>query len=447
MTTRDEVLDALDRIEKSGGAGDVADTARIELLSLPPQYYDRILARLQAAYPGLLPPGAPAAQYGAGIEAMKRAETALAHQQSATADFDRRVLEALCHAHKTTVDGRRELEELTAQIDDAARGWDLGTAAGAREFQRFLLAKLDRIMQVVEEANDDDVSKRELAAALAARYDEQTGRPAPPLRQPAEPPPAGPDPGPAEPAAAADPVLVDDAGVFDGPGYGGAEPAGYSAVPAPAPPAGPGFGGGLPAAGGIPGGGVPGGFSLGGLPVPPRRAATPADPEAPAGPAAAAATDAADDDETAGSETAVSGTAPADPTVVTLPDGETVHAGTPRLAAVLQAAVGGTPIDEAFRAQGVTIPPPGTPVTAAVDPSRVAPGDIGMFTDRHALVLGNEKALLDGQIQRIANVRGPSFLGWQHPPALPDPATVPTATEPPQPTPIRPPAVIAQPGR
>lgn len=46
----------------------------------------------------------------------------------------------------------------------------------------------------------------------------------------------------------------------------------------------------------------------------------------------------------------------AGPTPVTLPDGETVTAASPQLAAAIQAAVGGTPIAEAFQQQGMTIP-------------------------------------------------------------------------------------------
>ncbi|MEI6252381.1 MAG: hypothetical protein WCP30_06205, partial [Mycobacteriaceae bacterium] len=103
-------------------------------------------------------------------------------------------------------------------------------------------------------------------------------------------------------------------------------------------------------------------------------------------------------------------------TTVNLPDGDIVTAPSPELAAAITAAVGGTPIPDAFRLQGITIPPPGSPVTAPLDPARLAPGDIGVFADRHALALGNGKVLLDQQIQPIANATGPGFLGWQHPP-------------------------------
>jgi hypothetical protein len=121
------------------------------------------------------------------------------------------------------------------------------------------------------------------------------------------------------------------------------------------------------------------------------------------------------------------------PTTVTLPDGQTLTAASPELAAAIQAAVGGTPIADAFDDEGITIPPPGTAVAEPVDPSRLAPGDIGMFTNRHALALGQSKALLDGQIQHISTVTGPSFLGWEHPPA-PVTTAEPARTDPPAPT-------------
>jgi hypothetical protein len=125
---------------------------------------------------------------------------------------------------------------------------------------------------------------------------------------------------------------------------------------------------------------------------------------------------------------------PPGPTTVTLPDGDTVTAASPQLAAAIKAAVGGTAIADAFHQQGITIPAPGTTVTNAVDPLQAIPGDIGILTDRHALALGHEKALLDGQIQRIASVNGPSFLGWEHPPAATAPAAPPAEPHTPTPT-------------
>ncbi|MBO0865810.1 MAG: hypothetical protein J2P16_12145, partial [Mycobacterium sp.] len=131
---------------------------------------------------------------------------------------------------------------------------------------------------------------------------------------------------------------------------------------------------------------------------------------------------------------------PTGPTTVTLPNGETVTAASPELAAVIKAAVDGTPIADAFRQQGISIPPPGSAVADPIDPAQVQPGDIGMFTTRHALALGRSEALVDGQIQHISVVTGPSFLGWEHPP-VPVTAGAPAKTDPPAPT--RPAAVAA----
>jgi hypothetical protein len=128
---------------------------------------------------------------------------------------------------------------------------------------------------------------------------------------------------------------------------------------------------------------------------------------------------------------------PSGPTTVTLPDGETVTAASPQLAAVIQAAVAGAPIADAFHQQGITIPPPGTAITNPIEQRQLLPGDVGVFTDRHALALGREKALLDGQIQHITAIGGPNFLGWEHPPAANAPA------RPGAPTPTRPAAASA----
>ena len=137
-----------------------------------------------------------------------------------------------------------------------------------------------------------------------------------------------------------------------------------------------------------------------------------------------------DDPERAGHEHAEPA---AGPTIATLPNGETLTAASPQLAAAIEAAANGTPIADAFRQEGMTIPPPGTAVSDPVDPSQLAPGDIGMFTDRHALALGDSRALVNGQIQHISTVNGPGFLGWEHPP-VPVSAPEPDRTAPPAPT-------------
>lgn len=423
MTTREDVINAIRQIEKAGYAGEATRTAQLELLMLPAPDLDRMLKRLRMACPQLFPtfsgapakppPGAPPEQQGVAAQAMRRAEAALAQQQTVVADFDRQVIAALLSAHKTTTEGRALLDDLETQIDCAARSWDLTTTAGAREFQRFLISKLDSVIRVVEEANDDNNSKRSLAAAWAALYAAQGG--------PGESTTTKQDDSSSRNDAAAqdvsdistDPYLSAFSPHEPEPAGPGA--ASGTSMPASMIPAIPGLGAMAPSGGSVPAGGIPAGLSPASL----ERALSPArfrdqplefDDEQTAAPDTPA-----DEPEEEGSDP-VGGPVGADPTTVRLPDGETVTVGTPRIAAVLRAAAGGTPVAEAFRQQGITIPPPGSAISSPVDAARVGPGDIGMFTDRHALALGNSKALLDGQIQQIGNVSGPSFLGWQHPP-------------------------------
>jgi hypothetical protein len=237
-----------------------------------------------------------------------------------------------------------------------------------------------------------------------------------------------------------DSLLENDPGLLAGesPAQGAsAGPAAPAAPLTPVLPSIPNFGGGLaPGGGGTAPGSMPGwstppsGFSL---PEPLRALAdereltsedpNPNDHEATKDPDDLHTEDHVDKDPSA--EPALS--PPEGPTTVTLPNGETVTAASPQLAAAIKAAAAGAPIPDAFQQQGITIPTPGTAVTHPIEPALVAPGDIGMLTDRHALALGHSKALLDGQIQHISAVSGPSFLGWEHPPA-------PAHTEPPTPT-------------
>jgi len=367
---------------------------------------------------------------GAAADAIADAEAALAQQNSASSQLDMQVVSAILNAHLTTVEGREALTGLQQETEAAVRTRsDLDTPAGARDFQQFLIGKLRDIRAVVMDASLDDTSKSALMAAWTSLYG-AAGRAAG----------TGDDP-PASDAsddldADWDPLL--DALPADDP----ASAEGVAAAPpvaAPAIPQFPAFGAGPP-----PGlGAAPGAPADWALPARDARDGEPdpvlrdLDDDAPAGPgepdpgdgAASPAHDAE------GRDAVDTPPAPAPgPTPVTLPDGEVVTAASPRLAAAITAAVTGTPIAEAFQRQGITLPAPGTAVADPIDPRDVTPGDIGMLADRHALALGPDKALLDGQIQHIATVSGPGFLGWEHPPAETTAAPVPTRPAAPAPT-------------
>ncbi|CCK49929.1 Conserved protein of unknown function [Mycobacterium canettii CIPT 140060008] len=429
----------------------VTSTTRSEQL-------DAILRKIRQRHSNLYYPALPDREQGDAARAIADAEAALAHQNSATAQLDLQVVSAILNAHLKTVEGGESLHELQQEIEAAVRiRSDLDTPAGARDFQRFLIGKLRDIREVVATASLDAASKSALMAAWTSLYDASKGDrgdaddrgPASvgsggaPARGAGHQPelPTG-----AEPDCLLDSLLLEDPGLLadDLQVPGGTSAAIPSASSTPS----------LPNLGGatMPGGGatpglVPGVSAPGGLPLSGllrgvgdepeltgfdergQEVRDPADYERSNEPDERRADDREGADEDAG--LGKSESPPQAPTTVTLPNGETVTAASPQLAAAIKAAAGGTPIADAFQQQGIAIPLPGTAVANPVDPARISAGDVGVFTDRHALALGPSKALLDGQIQHISAVRGPNFLGWMHPAAT---ATAPARTEGPTPT-------------
>ena len=483
MASYHDLLDAIARIRavtgdpdawKKGLTGDDVTTACNP--ASPQAALGAVLAKVTAAHPEVFladstnGTAAPPARAGEGVaaDAIRDAEAALAHQNTVAAHVDLQVVTAVLNAHAAHDEGLAELVALQRDIEQAVTArTDLDTPAGARQFQRFLIGKLRDIRNVVENSSLDATSKASLAAALTTLYAsspsdpaERTaveGRPSEPGAVPSEPsrfhevpsetataamsqdPGAAPsdlglealplpdllDPLPPEPSwiepppaglpagsppapVAAPPAVAPPAPVMPPPAM--ATPPWAGGLPGSAP-----FGAGLPTLGSPPAPVSP----LPELPkpdLPEHRGGAALDPETPADSKPAPDTESAE-----ASDDPQGPSADGPDTTVDLPDGDTVTAASPELAAAITAAVGGAAIPDAFRQQGIVIPAPGSTVTAPLDPAGLAPGDIGLFTDRHALALGNGKALLDTQIQPISSVSGPGFIGWQHPPE-PEPA-------------------------
>lgn len=105
--------------------------------------------------------------------------------------------------------------------------------------------------------------------------------------------------------------------------------------------------------------------------------------------------------------------------LVTLPDGTPITAPTEQAANATRAVLSGQSVTDAYKAQGIDIPPPGAPVTTPVDPSRLQPGDIARFESRPpVMALGNGKIWMDGQVQPLSAMASSSdFLGWSKPAA------------------------------
>jgi len=395
----------------------VDDLAAASGSLIDPTAATALLTKIRANHPELFD-GAPTPIGHAGVaaDAMKDAEEALARQNSLTAEVDLHVVAAIAGAHSDSEQGSEQLQSLQRDIENALRvRTDLDTPAGAREFQRYLIGKLREIGAVVETASLDGASKAALTSAWTALY--RSSEHADPVEPQSVSLPAGrPEP------AGAEEVALPSYGVnsteFD------PAPSGYSlgpvtpapGVPPPAPVVAPaqtmpmsGFAPAMPSAALPP-------MTLNRLPHNIDRMEYEPDTEIPEEPPA-------DDVEPASPEIADQPEEPErapDPGAavrVALPDGSAVNAPSPVLAAVMRAALAGTPLPEAFRAQGIAIPAPGSAVGVPVDAARVVAGDVGMFMERQALALDAQRALLGGRIQPVGAITGPSFLGWLHPPA------------------------------
>ena len=119
------------------------------------------------------PPDEPAPdhQEGNAADAIRNAEIALAHQNSATAQVDLQVVLAVLNAHERSTAGGEALDKLQHEIEAAvATRSDLDTPAGARDFQRYLIGKLRDIRAVVASATLDDTSNSALMAAWTSLY-------------------------------------------------------------------------------------------------------------------------------------------------------------------------------------------------------------------------------------------------------------------------------------
>jgi hypothetical protein len=462
MSTLQELRDAIDHVTACTGDRDAwkrgltpADLAAVTAAVVDPAAVTGLLSKIRANNATLFDqrtgapvkprsphPEQPDGQHGDAVTAMKKAEDTLAQQNSTAAQLDLHVIAAILTAHAKTVEGGDRLRRLQQEIEDSVRSrTDLDTPSGARDFQRYLISRLREIGAVVESADLDDVSKAALASAWTALY-EAAGRGNGPAAEISgvvdAAPPAAPYSAPA-PTAQPRPYwgdIGDDPLLDSLPAYQ-TVPTGVESVPTGAPPAAaplpvpssaplftmPPMSPGITAP---PTSAMPGELPGSELVANPLRSAGnaefPLDPiddayltdELLAEPDRDPPTD--EHEEPSTDSLRPSDLVPEpESTTVRLPDGGFVNAPSVTIAQVMRSAIEGTPVVEAFRAEGIVVPPPGTAVPHPVDPGRIVGGDIGMFTDRQALALDRNRALLDGRVEPVAGIAGPSFLGWLHP--------------------------------
>ena len=437
-------------------------------------------------------------QSGKAADAVKKLQGELHNHYTKISDAEEKLSEVLLNAHATNTAGQHKLNEIQTKIVDAVNNptMEMDTPAGERVFLTFLRNQVAAVRDLLADGSLSSQDQGKAAQALAALYAADSGvgntddspnpanpGPGQPSQAPAPASPAAPDPAPGftDPGSGAAPDMADP-GLSDMMGGGplGSDPLSSLASM-------------LPALGGL--GGAAGSplDSLGGL----AGAASPlaglasglgdqGNHEHPSettdktddspdhakankdGKADSAKTDTtAPQDgaqgapgqqaQNAGNSTPGdppnAATPPATPSpAVKLPDGSTATARTPQTAQAIRDYLAGKTVDAAYRQNNIQLPPPGTPVTNPVDPSRLTCGDLAMFKDHYVPVLSSVKAFVNGQVVPLESVSSsPDFLGWFDPSAAATstaPHSGPAAAPPPAIPPVSaaaPPAVSAPP--
>ena len=122
-----------------------------------------------------------AEQTGHSVAAIQARQAVLTTQHRTAIDADRVLAEALASAHAATVEGLSRLDAIAEEIEDAVQrqaALATDTHMGAREFQKFLIAKQREIMAVVSTARDMDSAKMTVLEGLRQQYSAPPDEPA-----------------------------------------------------------------------------------------------------------------------------------------------------------------------------------------------------------------------------------------------------------------------------
>ncbi len=404
-------------------------------------------------------------QSGQGADAIKKMHDELQGQYTRISDADEKFSEVLLNAHATNAAGRDKLNDIqkhiVAAVNDPNNSMD--TPAGDRAFLTVLREQTAEVNDLVASGSLNAEDQSKIAQATAALYaadagdgnspSQPPGAP-PPSPGPAPAPPPAPDPGVTDPGAdpgdpdlglGPAPQMPDPNMGLDPSGMGGADPLSSlgSALPGALGGLGglsspldglSGLGSGLGDLGGdrghpsdgddssdsdkdddkkssdtttpgaAPAAAQPPGAAQPGAPDPQNGTNAPGQPPAPIAPPAGAS-----------------------PTV-TLPDGSTGTARSAQVASAVRDYLAGTPVDAAYRQNGLQLPPPGTPITNPVDTNSLTCGDVAMFKDHYEPVLSSVKGYHNGQVVPLGSVSSsPDFMGFFNPAAAAATAVPPAA--------------------
>lgn len=112
-------------------------------------------------------------QTGPSVDAIRARQEALVKQHGAVAEADRILAETLVSAHAAMRESVRRLDAISAEIDRAVTDQAVlavDTPLGAKEFQRFLVAKQREIEAVVANARELDRTKSAALQRLRQHY-------------------------------------------------------------------------------------------------------------------------------------------------------------------------------------------------------------------------------------------------------------------------------------
>ncbi|OBI14555.1 hypothetical protein A5714_01385 [Mycobacterium sp. E2462] len=118
-------------------------------------------------------------QAGPWVAAVQAQQSLLASQHDNATDADRALVDALASAHANARESLRRLDAIAEQLERAVghgSALAVDTPLGAREFQRFLLAKQREIAAVVADARELSRTKKAALDTLRAQYGGEAGQ-------------------------------------------------------------------------------------------------------------------------------------------------------------------------------------------------------------------------------------------------------------------------------
>jgi hypothetical protein len=117
-------------------------------------------------------------QTGPSVAAIHARQAAMASQHDSVAEADRVLTEVLASAHAAMRESIRRLDAIAEEIERAVPQHNtlaVDTPMGAREFQKFLVAKQREIAAVVADARELDRSKSAVLQSLRGEYGASAG--------------------------------------------------------------------------------------------------------------------------------------------------------------------------------------------------------------------------------------------------------------------------------